>query len=286
MIFSVVVPFFNEETYIERCLCALREQDFDKNEWEIIFVDNGSTDASPRIVRKFPEVLLLREERGNEYTARNKALGIARGEIIAFTDADCEVSKDWLSRIYDGMMASGAKIALGSREFPEGKSLPLRMFEDYENAKAEYLFTRSLKEYLYGFCNNMAIEAELFRELGLFTEYLGDTEFVHRYLSSRPDPRVIFIKAMKITHLEVTNIMSWLEKYRHYGQYEKRLKKNEGTYKPLDHKLRMKIASFCIKKNDYNLLQTSLFFLVMFLGVFFYNTGKIKGHEACNKGYG
>ena len=280
MIFSVVVPFLNEEKYIERCLFSLREQDFDKKEFEIILIDNGSTDASSWIVKKFPEFILLMEEKGNEYTARNKALEIAKGEIIAFSDAYCEVSRDWLSRIYDGVTGSDAKIALGRREFPGNISLALRMFEDYENAKVEYLFTHSLKEYYFGFGNNMAMKAELFRQLGLFSENLGatgDTEFVHRYLSSCTDFKIVFIKEMKITHLEVMDLKTWLGKYREYAKYENLLKEG-GGYKPLNSKTRRKIASYCIRKNDYKALHTILFCLLMILGALFYNTGKITGY--------
>jgi len=280
MIFSVVVPFLNEEKYIERCLFSLREQDFDKNEFEIIFIDNGSTDASSGIVKKFQEVILLTEEKGNEYTARNKALEIAKGEIIAFSDADCEVSRDWLSRIYDVVNGSGVKIALGRREFPGNIPLSLRMFEDYENAKVEYLFIHSLKEYYFGFGNNMAMKAELFRQLGLFAENLGatgDTEFVHRYLSSCTDSKMVFIKEMRITHLEVTDLITWLGKYREYAKYENLLKEG-GVYKPLNYKTRKKVASYCIRKNNYKALHTILFFLMMILGGLFYYTGKITGY--------
>ena len=82
---SIIVPFLNEERYIRRCIESLLTQDFDRSRYEIIFVDNGSSDASPEIVREFPAVRLLTEEKGQVYTARNAGIGRASGKIIAFT---------------------------------------------------------------------------------------------------------------------------------------------------------------------------------------------------------
>ena len=58
--FSVVVPFLNEQNHIERCVRALLNQDFDKDQYEIIFIDNGSTDGSGEIVRRYAEIEPLR----------------------------------------------------------------------------------------------------------------------------------------------------------------------------------------------------------------------------------
>lgn len=94
MTFSVVVPFLNEGRYIARCIESLLGQDFDKNGYELIFIDNGSVDNSRKIVERFPNVILLSEEKKNPYAARNKGLRLAKGSIIAFSDADCVVAKD------------------------------------------------------------------------------------------------------------------------------------------------------------------------------------------------
>ena len=93
---SVIVPFLEEEEYIERCLKSLIDQDFFRDEYELIFIDNGSTDASAEILRRYSRVILLTEPAGNEYAARNKALELAKCDIIAFTIADYVVERNWL----------------------------------------------------------------------------------------------------------------------------------------------------------------------------------------------
>ena len=139
MTFSVIVPFLNEEKYLRDCVNSLLAQDFSKDEYELIFVDNGSTDNSRSIVSKHKEIILLTEERKNVYIARNKALKAARGDIIAFTDADCSVCPDWLSQIYKGMNTANATIALGKVFLGRNPSLCLRIIQDYRNAIIEYL---------------------------------------------------------------------------------------------------------------------------------------------------
>jgi glycosyltransferase involved in cell wall biosynthesis len=180
MIFSVIVPFLNEEKYIRRCIESLLDQDFDKGEYELIFIDNGSSDSSGKIVEEFNEVTLLREDRQNVYAARNVGLKVAKGDIIAFTDADCDVAKDWLSRIHKGMSESGAVIAMGNVSFAGGGKGALRFFQDYQNAKSEYILNMGMKDCYYGYTNNMAVRASVFKELGPFMEWPvpGDTELV------------------------------------------------------------------------------------------------------------
>ena len=98
--FSIVVPFYNKEKTIGRCIASLVSQDYPKEKYEIIFVNNNSTDASCDIVTRYPVVKLLHEHKQGAYIARNKGILNAKGIFIAFTDADTEVRKDWLSNIH------------------------------------------------------------------------------------------------------------------------------------------------------------------------------------------
>ena len=95
---SVVVPAYNGEKLIGRCIESLLAMDYPKDRMEILIVDNHSTDQTPRIISEYP-VIGLREERPGSNAARNKAVTSARGEIIAFTDVDCEVDASWAREI-------------------------------------------------------------------------------------------------------------------------------------------------------------------------------------------
>ncbi len=91
---SVVVCAYNEERTLEACLESLRRLRYP--DYEVLVVDDGSTDATRAIAERFPEFGLVSQENRGLSAARNVGIRVTRGEIVAFTDADCEVDPDWL----------------------------------------------------------------------------------------------------------------------------------------------------------------------------------------------
>lgn len=88
---SVLIDTYNHERYIEQAIVSVLEQDFPASDRQILVVDDGSTDRTPEIVRKFePQVCLLRKENGGQASAFNAGIPECRGEIVAFLDGD-----DW-----------------------------------------------------------------------------------------------------------------------------------------------------------------------------------------------
>jgi glycosyltransferase involved in cell wall biosynthesis len=88
---SVLIDTYNHERFIEQAIVSALEQDFSAGEREILVVDDGSTDRTPEIVRKFePQVRLLRKENGGQASAFNAGIPECKGEIVAFLDGD-----DW-----------------------------------------------------------------------------------------------------------------------------------------------------------------------------------------------
>jgi len=88
---SVLIDTYNHERFIEKAIVSVLEQDFPASDREILVVDDGSTDRTPEIARKFePHVRLLRKENGGQASAFNTGIPECRGEIIAFLDGD-----DW-----------------------------------------------------------------------------------------------------------------------------------------------------------------------------------------------
>ena len=101
---SVIVPFYNVEEYIEKCLETLVSQTLE--DIEIILVNDGSKDKSIEIVNKFlkmyPEKLVyLEKENGGLSDARNYAINYAKGEYIAFLDSDDYIEKDMYEKMYE-----------------------------------------------------------------------------------------------------------------------------------------------------------------------------------------
>ena len=94
---SVVIPVYNEADYLRECLESLDNQNYPA--YEVIVVDNNSTDDSCKIVQEFPFVKLIREQKQGLVYARSRGYDQAQGEIIARTDADSRLPADWLNKI-------------------------------------------------------------------------------------------------------------------------------------------------------------------------------------------
>lgn len=95
---SIVVPTYNEEQNIERCLHSLTDQTVSRGTYEIIVVDGGSKDKTRDLAEPLADLVFVQKSE-RVGGARNDGVMAARGEIIATTDADCIVPQDWVERI-------------------------------------------------------------------------------------------------------------------------------------------------------------------------------------------
>ena len=102
MLVSVVVPAYNEEKYLGRCLGALAQQRHAGFDVEVIVVDNGSTDHTADLARSYGVRVLIEPRRGVAW-ARQIGFEAARGEIIASTDADSAPPPGWLEALVNAL---------------------------------------------------------------------------------------------------------------------------------------------------------------------------------------
>jgi glycosyltransferase involved in cell wall biosynthesis len=111
---TVLVDTYNHERFIEEALVSVVEQDFPAAEMEILVVDDGSTDRTPEIVKKFePRVRLMRKANGGQASAFNAGIAEARGEIVAFLDGDDWWARNKLARVMEVMAAEPAVGIIG-----------------------------------------------------------------------------------------------------------------------------------------------------------------------------
>ena len=106
MFISVIIPIYNSELYLNNLLVSLSNQTLSKSKYEVILVDNNSTDNSPNIIKRYIEQNLnnmyyyFYNKIQSSYAARNFGISVANGDILAFTDADCIPDKKWLENIW------------------------------------------------------------------------------------------------------------------------------------------------------------------------------------------
>lgn len=95
---SVIVPVYNGKDVIAGCIESLLDMDYPKDRYEIIIVDNNSVDETAAIIRKYSVKYLFEAQKGPS-AARNAGAKAASGDILAFTDADVIVDRNWLIEI-------------------------------------------------------------------------------------------------------------------------------------------------------------------------------------------
>lgn len=96
---SIIVIAYNEEKGIEKCINSLLNQDYPKNKYEIIVVDDCSNDKTIDIVKNFPIKLIKHKKNMGRAQARNSGLNFAKGDIYISFDGDCIADKKWLTEL-------------------------------------------------------------------------------------------------------------------------------------------------------------------------------------------
>ena len=120
---SVIIPVYNTEKYIRRCIDSVLGQSF--TDYEVILIDDGSTDSSGQICDEYVEenirVSCIHNANGGLSKARNKGLEVARGEYIAFLDSDDYMHKHMLTVLHDSIIKTKAGLAMCAyRSVPVG----------------------------------------------------------------------------------------------------------------------------------------------------------------------
>ena len=102
MIYSVIVPIYKVEKYLEKCITSILNQSF--TDFELILVDDGSPDSCPQICDNFAlkdsRIRVIHKKNGGLVSARNIGIQAAKGDYICYVDGDDWIHKDMLSEIY------------------------------------------------------------------------------------------------------------------------------------------------------------------------------------------
>jgi GT2 family glycosyltransferase len=222
ILFSVVVPTYGRAHLLSECLAALAKQDYPKDRWEVLVVDDGSPNPPQEVVQSFRESMdvdLLIKNHAGPAAARNHGAARARGEYIAFTDDDCAPAPDWLSAL-EARFKTNPRSAIG------GKSLNNKPANLYSTA------SQLLIDYLYAYynedpdhavfltSNNLAVPTAVFHEVGGFdTGFVKaaaeDRELCDRWIASGYP--LIYAPEVIVGHNHELSLRTFCRQHFNYG---------------------------------------------------------------------
>ncbi|MDD1714903.1 MAG: glycosyltransferase [Methanoregulaceae archaeon] len=162
---SVVVPSYNEEKNIAACLASLSDQTIGRDEYEIIVVDGNSKDRTREIAAQYADMVFIQTSR-KVGGARNDGARKAKGEILATTDADSIIPRDWLEVIRDGFSRDPQIVQLYGPVDPLEGGLKNHLFLAFANNFSRIGYHTRLFYYTLG-CNT-AFRMDAFMKAGMY----------------------------------------------------------------------------------------------------------------------
>lgn len=175
---SVVIPAYNEVQVINKALASVAGQDF-PGKFEVIVVDNNSSDGTAEAAKKFHNQLNLKiisEARQGRGAARATGFAAAQGDIICSTDADTIVPPNWLREITTPLSKSGVIAVAGTSKIDEGTALQNKIFNWLQPRVAMWFQKRHGYIWLTG-CNS-AVKKSAYQTCGGFKPDLNALEDV------------------------------------------------------------------------------------------------------------
>ena len=118
---SIIIPVYNVEDYIVMCIESIIKQDFDKNDFEVLIIDDGSTDQSIRLIKErskdIENLSIITQSSKGVSAARNAGLAVAKGEYIIFIDSDDFIEYDFCSSLYRYASKNELDVVFSSYKF-------------------------------------------------------------------------------------------------------------------------------------------------------------------------
>lgn len=137
--YSIIIPAYNARRTLAACLNALQQQTVPPALREIIVIDDGSTDGTGQLAAQLGAKVLYQAQNGGQAAARNVGIRQAQGDIICFTDADCEPQPDWLAQLTAPLHANPAISAVKGVYRTRQKALTARFVQAEYEEKYERL---------------------------------------------------------------------------------------------------------------------------------------------------
>jgi glycosyltransferase involved in cell wall biosynthesis len=217
---SVIVPVFNAAETLDACLGALSAQSVDPECYEVIVVDDGSSDESAQIAARHG-VTVVRQDHAGPGAARNRGAQRALGELLLFTDADCEPLSDWIEQMlapFADPAVVGAKGVYRCRQ----RSLVAR----FTQAEHEEKYDRLDREGSIDFVDTYAAayRRDVFLAQGGFNvEFLRNQDQEFSFRLARAGHKLVFAPKAAVYHQHPTGVRRYAWRKVQIGRWKVRV---------------------------------------------------------------
>lgn len=255
---SVVIPVYNDPIGLITTLESLLDQDYPPDKYEILVIDNNSSDHTREVIEDFaaryPERVLLLVENNvqSSYAARNKGIRKARGELLAFLDSDMWADKNWFKVIAKTFKdKSVGYVGFNIKIHPSGKSLV-----GLYNSFTGFPIGTYMAESHFAGAGCIAVRKSVFKKIGPFDHKFisgGDAEFGDRCW--RKGVGQLFVGGYLLHHPARESFKSLMKKEFRIGRGQRQL----ATHYPnrfSNRRFVVKVINFFLPPNPMKLLKT------------------------------
>lgn len=216
--YSIIVPVYNNPADLRNCIESLKAMDYPARDYEIIVVDNNSTDGTAAVATELGVTCLSETRFQSSYAARNTGIKAARGTFIAFTDSDCVADKGWLKAI-DAVSDDEAAGCFAGEILSVEPTTTVERFSDKIGLLRQKGPLSGWHFKPYAQTANAVYRKSVFDQIGLFdptTKSGGDAAIAWRMLD-KTGYTIRFVPEAIVYHHHRTSVPDLYAQFRRYG---------------------------------------------------------------------
>lgn len=228
---SIIIPAYNDWNRLSKCLAALSNQTYSKDLFEVIVVDNNSSDPVPINFILPDNCKILAEESPGSYAARNAALQIAKGDVIGFTDSDCIPDENWIKNAVAHFSNNKTCSRIAGKISIFFASTNPTLAELYDK-----LFSFNQKNYVdnsgTGVTANLFTYKYVFDKIGYFNaKLMSGGDFLWGTVAHKNGFKIDYVENVIVNHPARKNLQELIKKEQRVGGSQAHfLKKNDNQF--------------------------------------------------------
>ncbi|MAZ84417.1 MAG: hypothetical protein CME90_12545 [Hoeflea sp.] len=231
--FSIIVPVYNNPADLRKCIESLKALDYPAQKYEIIVVDNNSTDGTAAVARELGVTCLSETRFQSSYAARNTGIKAAKGTFIAFTDSDCVADKNWLKAI-DAVSEDNSAGCFAGEILSVPPTTTVERFSDKIGLLRQKGPLSGWHFKPYAQTANAVYRKSVFNKIGLFdptTNSGGDAAIAWRMLD-KTSYTIRFVPEAIVYHHHRTSVPDLYSQFRRYGGGKMSWALSQPDYQP------------------------------------------------------